>query len=58
MVIVGGVFVAETLCVVLQVSFFRWSGRRLFRCAPLHHHFQFLGWPERRIVRSFWFASA
>ncbi len=54
----GGVFVAEALSVILQVGFFKLSGgKRLFKCSPLHHHFQFLGWQERRVTRSFWLAS-
>jgi phospho-N-acetylmuramoyl-pentapeptide-transferase len=56
--IVGGVFVVEAASVILQVGYFRWRGRRLFRCAPLHHHFQLLGWPESRIVVRFWIAAA
>ncbi|HVX12646.1 MAG TPA: phospho-N-acetylmuramoyl-pentapeptide-transferase [Pirellulales bacterium] len=51
---VGGVFVAELASVVLQVVWFRRTGRRLFLCAPLHHHFEFLGWPEPTIVRRCW----
>lgn len=43
---------------ILQVGFFKWTHRRLFRCAPLHHHFQFLGWAENKIVVRFWIASA
>jgi phospho-N-acetylmuramoyl-pentapeptide-transferase len=57
LVVVGGVFVAEAASVILQVGFFKWRRRRVFRCAPLHHHFQFLGWPESRIVARFWIAS-
>lgn len=56
--IVGGVFVAETLSVILQVAVFRATGKRVFRCAPLHHHFEFRGWPETQIVTRFWIASA
>lgn len=56
--VIGGVFVAEALSVVLQVGIFKWKRVRIFRCAPLHHHFQFLGWGEQRIVTRFWFASA
>ena len=58
--IVGGVFVVEVLSVVLQVGYFRYtakkhgSGRRLFRMAPIHHHFEQLGWPESKIVVRFW----
>jgi phospho-N-acetylmuramoyl-pentapeptide-transferase len=55
---VAGVFVAEAASVILQVACYRWRRRRLFLCAPLHHHFQFLGWPENRIVVRFWIASA
>ncbi len=55
--IVGGVFVIETMSVVVQIAFHRWTRRRVFRCAPLHHHFQLLGWPENKIVVRFWIAS-
>ncbi len=57
LLVVGGVFVAELASVVLQVAWFRRTGRRLFRCAPLHHHYEFLGWRERAIVRRFWIAA-
>lgn len=56
--IVGGVFVAELASVVVQVAWFRRTGRRLFRCAPLHHHYEFLGLCERTIVLRFWDAAA
>lgn len=53
--LMGGVLLAETGSVVLQVAWFRMSGRhRLFRCAPLHHHFHLGGWPEKTIVRCAW----
>jgi phospho-N-acetylmuramoyl-pentapeptide-transferase len=58
LVIVGGVFVAEAASVILQVGYYKWRGRRIFRCAPLHHHFQFQGWPENKIVVRFWIAAA
>jgi len=58
LVVVGGVFVAEAVSVIVQVAYFKLRGRRLLRCAPLHHHFQFLGWPENKIVVRFWIASA
>ena len=58
LLLIGGVFVVETLSVILQVGYYKWRGRRIFRCAPLHHHFQFQGWPETRIVVRFWIASA
>jgi phospho-N-acetylmuramoyl-pentapeptide-transferase len=56
--IVGGVFVIEAASVLLQVGWYRSTGRRLIRCAPLHHHFEFKGWPETQIVVRFWIASA
>jgi phospho-N-acetylmuramoyl-pentapeptide-transferase len=52
--IMGGVFVAETLSVMLQVASFRLTGRRIFRMAPLHHHFELKGWPEPRVIVRFW----
>ena len=58
LLLVGGVFVAEAASVILQVGYYKWRRRRIFRCAPLHHHFQFQGWPESRIVVHFWIASA
>ncbi|MEX0867569.1 MAG: phospho-N-acetylmuramoyl-pentapeptide-transferase, partial [Pirellulales bacterium] len=57
LLVIGGVFAVETLSVILQVASFRTLGRRLFRCAPLHHHFQFAGWPETKIVVRFWIAA-
>jgi len=60
LVIVGGVFVMETLSVALQVGWFKYTrrrfgeGRRVFRMAPLHHHFEQLGWPETKVVVRFW----
>ncbi|GJM44752.1 MAG: phospho-N-acetylmuramoyl-pentapeptide-transferase [Gemmatimonadota bacterium] len=52
--IVGGVFVAEALSVILQVASFRLTGRRIFRMAPIHHHFELLGWAESKVVVRFW----
>ena len=52
--IMGGVFVAETLSVILQVASFKLTGRRIFRMAPLHHHYELKGWPEPRIIVRFW----
>ncbi|MFN3566110.1 MAG: phospho-N-acetylmuramoyl-pentapeptide-transferase [Burkholderiaceae bacterium] len=55
LVIMGGVFVAETISVMLQVAYFRWTGgRRIFRMAPLHHHFELSGWKENQVVVRFW----
>ena len=57
--VVGGLFVAETLSVIMQVSYFRWTGgKRLFRMAPLHHHFELKGIPESKIIIRFWITSA
>jgi len=58
LLVVGGVFVAEALSVMLQVAGYRLTGKRILRCAPLHHHFEFQGWPETQIVVRFWIASA
>jgi phospho-N-acetylmuramoyl-pentapeptide-transferase len=55
--IMGGVFVLETVSVMLQVASFRFTGRRLFRMAPIHHHFELKGWPEPRIIVRFWIIS-
>jgi phospho-N-acetylmuramoyl-pentapeptide-transferase len=53
--IMGGIFVAETLSVAAQVLYYRWSGgRRIFRMAPLHHHFELGGWKETQVVVRFW----
>jgi phospho-N-acetylmuramoyl-pentapeptide-transferase len=52
--IMGGIFVAETVSVILQVASFKLTGKRIFRMAPLHHHFELKGWPEPRVIVSFW----
>jgi phospho-N-acetylmuramoyl-pentapeptide-transferase len=52
--IMGGVFVLETVSVILQVLSFRLTGRRIFRMAPIHHHFELKGWPEPRVIVRFW----
>ena len=52
--IMGGVFVMEAVSVILQVASFRLTGRRIFRMAPIHHHFELKGWPEPRIIVRFW----
>jgi phospho-N-acetylmuramoyl-pentapeptide-transferase len=54
LIIMGGVFVMETLSVILQVAFFKLTGKRIFRMAPLHHHFELKGWPEPRVIVRFW----
>jgi phospho-N-acetylmuramoyl-pentapeptide-transferase len=57
LLIMGGVFVAETLSVMLQVASFKLTGKRIFRMAPLHHHFELQGWPEPRVIVRFWIAT-
>ncbi|GGO82530.1 phospho-N-acetylmuramoyl-pentapeptide-transferase [Marinobacterium nitratireducens] len=54
LVIMGGVFVMETVSVILQVASFKLTGRRIFRMAPIHHHFELKGWPEPRVIVRFW----
>ena len=59
LVIVGFVFVAETLSVMLQVVYFKLThGKRIFKMSPLHHHFELSGWPETKVTTRFWIASA
>ena len=58
LVVIGGVFVAEALSVIVQVSYFKVTGgRRILRMSPLHHHFELAGWPETRVTIRFWLAS-
>src|SRR5699024_6957194 len=54
LVIIGGVFVIETLSVIIQVISFKTTGKRVFRMSPIHHHFELLGWSEWRVVVTFW----
>ncbi len=54
LVITGGIFVAETVSVMLQVASFKMTGKRIFRMAPIHHHFEQLGWPESKVIARFW----
>jgi len=59
LVVVGGVFVIEVLSVILQVASYRYrGGRRIFRMAPIHHHFELLGWAESKVVVRFWIVGA
>ncbi|HXH03910.1 MAG TPA: phospho-N-acetylmuramoyl-pentapeptide-transferase [Candidatus Competibacteraceae bacterium] len=55
--VMGGVFVMETVSVILQVGSFKLTGRRIFRMAPLHHHFELKGWPEPRVIVRFWIVT-
>lgn len=57
LVIMGGIFVIETLSVMIQVASFKLTGRRVFRMAPIHHHFEMKGWPEPRVIVRFWIIS-
>jgi phospho-N-acetylmuramoyl-pentapeptide-transferase len=55
--VMGGVFVIETVSVMLQVASFKLTGRRIFRMAPIHHHFELKGWPEPKVIVRFWIIS-
>ncbi len=57
LVLMGGVFVVETLSVMIQVASFKLTGKRVFRMAPIHHHFELKGWPEPRVIVRFWIIS-
>jgi phospho-N-acetylmuramoyl-pentapeptide-transferase len=54
LLIMGGVFVVETVSVIIQVASFKMTGRRIFRMAPLHHHFELKGWAEPKVIVRFW----
>jgi phospho-N-acetylmuramoyl-pentapeptide-transferase len=58
LIVLGGLFVAVTLSVVIQVAFFRATRRRVFRMAPLHHHFELAGWTENTVIVRFWLVTA
>lgn len=58
LVIVGGIFVVEALSVILQVASFRLTKKRIFKIAPLHHHFQFMNWPENKVIVRFWIVAS
>jgi phospho-N-acetylmuramoyl-pentapeptide-transferase len=57
LVVMGGIFVVETLSVMIQVASFKLTGKRVFRMAPIHHHFELKGWPEPRVIVRFWIIS-
>ncbi len=57
LIIMGGIFVVETVSVILQVASYKLIGRRIFKMAPLHHHFELKGWPEPRVIVRFWIIS-
>ena len=58
LVVVGGLFVIEALSVILQVASFKLRGKRIFRMAPIHHHFELGGWAEPKIIVRFWIVAA
>ena len=57
LLVIGGLFVVETASVIIQVFVFKRTGKRVFRMAPIHHHFEQLGWPETTVVVRFWIVS-
>jgi len=57
LIIMGGIFVMETLSVILQVGSYKLRGQRIFRMAPIHHHYELKGWPEPRVIVRFWIIS-
>ena len=57
LLIIGGIYVAETMSVVLQVASFKLTGKRIFRMAPLHHHFEMIGWSETKVMVRFWIVT-
>ena len=54
---IGGIFVVEALSVIAQVVSYKWRGKRIFRMAPLHHHFELEGWTESKVIIRFWIAA-
>lgn len=56
-VLIGGIFVVEAISVILQVASFKLRGKRIFKMAPIHHHFELLGWPETKVIVRFWIIS-
>ena len=55
--IIGGLFVLEAVSVIVQVASFKLTGKRVFRMAPIHHHYELKGWPEPRVIVRFWIIS-
>ena len=56
-ILIGGVFVVETLSVIIQVFSFKTRKKRVFKMAPIHHHFELKGWPEPKVIVRFWIIS-
>jgi phospho-N-acetylmuramoyl-pentapeptide-transferase len=57
LIFIGGVYVIEALSVMIQVASFKMTGRRVFLMAPIHHHFEKLGWEESKVIARFWIAG-
>jgi phospho-N-acetylmuramoyl-pentapeptide-transferase len=57
LIFVGGVFVLEAISVILQVASFKLTGKRIFKMAPIHHHFELIGWSESKIIVRFWIVA-
>ncbi|MCL4234844.1 MAG: phospho-N-acetylmuramoyl-pentapeptide-transferase, partial [Deltaproteobacteria bacterium] len=57
LLVIGGVFVLETASVIVQVTSFKLTGKRVFAMAPIHHHYELKGWPEPKIIVRFWIVS-
>ena len=55
--VMGGLFVIETASVIIQVASYKLTGKRIFRMAPIHHHFELKGWPEPKVIVRFWIVS-
>jgi phospho-N-acetylmuramoyl-pentapeptide-transferase len=58
LIVIGGIFVAEALSVMLQVGSFKLTGKRIFGMAPIHHHYELKGWAEQKVVVRFWIVAA
>jgi phospho-N-acetylmuramoyl-pentapeptide-transferase len=56
-VLIGGIFVIEAVSVILQVASFKTRGKRIFKMAPIHHHFELMGWAETKVIVRFWIVS-
>ena len=54
LIIIGGIYVLEAMSVIIQVLAFRFTGKRVFKMAPIHHHFEMLGWSETKVMIRFW----
>jgi len=57
LIVIGGIYVAETLSVILQVASYKMTGKRIFRMAPIHHHFEMVGWSETKVMVRFWIVT-